>query len=394
MRKTTLSDRGVVAIRPRAMTFAFPDPQMIGLYIRIAPTGSRSFVVVARDPFGRQVWHTVGNCSVLRIDESRELGRSAIKRIKAGNPPVEPPPVKPDSFRSVAEKWLKRHVAANNLRSEHEIKRSLEKYVYPKWAERDFIDIRRRDITALLDHVEDHHGSRMADLVLAYVRGMANWFAVRDDDYVSPFTRGMRRHTKPARERILDDSELRTLWGAAEVSGQFGAIVRLCLLTCQRVDKIRTMKWSDLVDGTWIIATAEREKGNAGSLVLPPLALQIIAEQTRIGDNPFVFPGRGNGCFNNARAASRFAAKLSDMPHWQVHDLRRSARSMLSRCGISHETSERILGHRVGSAVSQIYDRHKYDHEKKIALEKLAQLIDGIVNERANVLPLTKRKST
>jgi integrase len=75
------------------------------------------------------------------------------------------------------------------------------------------------------------------------------------------------------------------------------------------------------------------------------------------------------------------------------HDCRRTCRSMLSRLNISHETSERILGHRVGSAVSQIYDRHKYDHEKKIALEKLAQLISNIIDQPNNVLPMAKRKN-
>ena len=136
---------------------------------------------------------------MLSIDEAREKARAAIKRIKAGLPAIEPPAAKPDSFKSVAENWLQRHVAAKQLRSEREIRRSLEMYVYPRWADRDFIGIKRSDVAALLDHIEDEHGSRMADLVLAFVRSIANWFASRDDDYVSPFVRGMRRHQNGAR---------------------------------------------------------------------------------------------------------------------------------------------------------------------------------------------------
>ena len=49
------------------------------------------------------------------------------------------------------------------------------------------------------------------------------------------------------------------------------------------------------------------------------------------------------------------------------------------------------MGHTVGSPVSQIYDRHRYDAEKAAALAKLAALIDGIVNPRENVLPIRKR---
>jgi hypothetical protein len=156
----------------------------------VQASGAKAFVTVARDPNGKQVWHTDGNADVLKIDDAREQARTAIKRIKAGLPAIEPPAVKPDSFKAVAENWLQRHVAAKQLRSEREIRRSLEMYVYPHWAERDFISIKRSDVAALLDHIEDNHGSRMADVVLAYLRGMANWFSGRDDDYISPFVRG------------------------------------------------------------------------------------------------------------------------------------------------------------------------------------------------------------
>ena len=51
------------------------------------------------------------------------------------------------------------------------------------------------------------------------------------------------------------------------------------------------------VDGVWEIPTEHREKGNAGTLVLPEAALAVIRGQKRIGDNPYVFAGRGGGYF-------------------------------------------------------------------------------------------------
>ena len=56
------------------------------------------------------------------------------------------------------------------------------------------------------------------------------------------------------------------------------------------------MKWSDVKDGVWTIATEKREKGNAGSLRLPPVALDIIAAQDEVVGNLSSFPatnGRG-----------------------------------------------------------------------------------------------------
>jgi integrase len=389
MRKT-LTDKGVAALKPRLQRYAFPDPELRGHYVRVQPSGARAFVTVARAPNGRQVWHTIGNADALQIEQARDLARAAMRRVKEGKPALEAPPVQPDSFKAVAENWLKRHVAAKQLRSEREIRRSLEMYVYPRWADRDFINIKRSDVAALLDHIEDEHGSRMADLVLAFVRSIANWFASRDDSYVSPFVRGMRRHQNGARSRILDDDELRAVWRQAEANGQFGCLVRLLLLTGQRLQKVATVKWADVADGVWTIDTADREKGNAGSLALPAQALAIIEAQPRLGDNPYVFAGRGLGCRDFSHSKAAFDAKLPKMPRWTLHDLRRTARSLLSRAGVRPDISERVLGHTI-PGIAQVYDRHEYFEEKSTALEKLAALVDGIVNPRDNVLPIQKR---
>ncbi|HEY6753793.1 MAG TPA: integrase family protein [Pseudolabrys sp.] len=388
MRKT-LTDKGVAALKPRPQRYAFPDPELRGHYVRVQPSGAKAFVIVARDPNGRQVWHTIGNADALQIEQARDLARVAMRRIKEGKPALEAPPVQPDSFKSVAEAWVKRHVEKNKLRSEDEIKRVLEKYVYPRWQDRDFVSIKRSDVAKLLDQIEDRNGSRMADVVLAYVRSMANWFASRSDSYTTPFAKGMSRHQNGARTRILDDDELRVIWRTAESSGDFGALVRLLLLTGQRLQKVATIKRADVVDGVWTIATAEREKGNAGSLALPAQALAIIEAQPRLGENPYVFAGRGLGCRDISRRGP-FDAKLPSMPRWTLHDLRRTARSLLSRAGVRPDISERVLGHAI-RGVEGIYDRHRYDAEKAAALAKLATLIEGIVNPRDNVLPMAKQ---
>ncbi len=389
MRKT-LTDKGVTALKPRPQRYAYPDPELRGHYVRVQPSGARAFVTVARAPDGRQVWHTIGNADALQIEQARDLARAAMRRIKDGKPALEAPPVQPDSFKAVAENWLKRHVAAKQLRSEREIRRSLGMYVYPRWADRDFISIKRSDVAALLDHIEDEHGSRMADVVLAYLRGMANWFAGRDDDYVSPFVRGMRRHQNGARSRILDDDELRAVWKAAETNGDFCALIRLLLLTGQRLQKVATIKWAHVADGVWTIDTADREKGNAGSLALPAQALAIITAQPRLGDNPYVFAGRGLGYRDFSKSKPPFDARLPEMPQWTLHDLRRTARSLMSRAGIRPDISERVLGHAI-PGVKGVYDRHGYRDEKAAALAKLAALIDGIVIPRENVTPMRKR---
>src|SRR5262249_10498980 len=118
-----------------------------------------------------------------------------------------------------------------------------------------------------------------------------------DEDYVSPVVKGMRR-TNPkarARARILEDAEIREVWSVAEANGTFGAFIRVALLVAQRRDKMLAMKWEDIIDGERRIPSKDREKGTAGSLVLPDAALAIINAQPRLASNPYVFAGSGHG---------------------------------------------------------------------------------------------------
>jgi len=391
MRKS-LTDKGVAALKPRSQRYAAPDPQLTGHYVRVQPSGAKSFVTVARSPTGKQVWTTIAACDVMGIDEARERAREAIKRVRVGLPAVEPASA---SFAEVAEQWLARHVRPNALRSEKEIVRLLNVHVYPAWKDRAFLAIRRSDVAVLLDKVQDDHGARQADYVLNVVRSIMNWFATRHDDYTPPIVRGMRRQNPKAqaRARILEDAEIAAVWKQAEANGTFGGIVRMCLLTGQRSRKVSTMKWSDVtLDGEWTIPTEAREKDTAGSLLLPEAALAVIRAQPHLASNPYIFAGRGDGPYCGfSQAKTRFDAKLPGTKPWVIHDLRRTARSLMSRAGVRPDISERVLGH-VQPGITGVYDRHSYRDEKADALQRLAALIDGIVHPRGeNIVPITKR---
>jgi integrase len=393
MRKT-LTDRGVAALKARPKRYAFPDPELRGHYVRVQPSGAKSFVTVARSPEGKQIWTNIGAADVLSIDEARKKARKAIERVRDGLPAIETSTK--NSFESVAENWLARHVRVNGLRSEKEITRLLNVHVYPAWKDRAFLAIRRSDVAELLDQVQDEHGARQADYVLNVVRSIMNWYATRHDDYVPPIVRGMKRQSAKAqaRARILNDDEIRRIWKQAEVNGTFGAIVRLCLLTAQRSRKVTSMRWADVsLEGEWSIPKEPREKDTAGSLVLPQAALSIIVKRPRLASNAFIFAGRGDGPYRGFSAAkATFDAKLRDVAPWVIHDLRRTAHSLMSRAGVSSEHAERVMGHAI-AGVEGVYDRHSYRDEKADALARLAALIDGIVNPRENVVTMrTKRR--
>ena len=167
-------------------------------------------------------------------------------------------------------------------------------------------------------------------------------------------------------------------------------IRKILLLTAQRREKVTTMRFEDVKDGVWRIRYADREKGTAGSLKLPQTALDIIAAQPRIDGNPFVFAGRGGVAFNAfSDRKAELVAKLPGLPGWTLHDLRRTAKSLMAKAGVLPHVSERVLGHAI-SGVEGVYDQHTYDDEKADALGRLESAILRIVDPSpaSNIVPL------
>jgi integrase len=202
-----------------------------------------------------------------------------------------------------------------------------------------------------------------------------NWHAARDENYSSPIVRGMRR-TNPKeteRKRILTDDEIRAVWNAA--SGSYGRLVQFLLLTAQRRDKVASMRWDDIDGKVWTIRTEKREKGNAGVLRLPTMAMEVLGER---GEG-LVFPGRGGKAICGWSFYKTELDEASAVTDWVLHDLRRTARSLMSRSGVPSEIAERVMGH-AQEGVLGVYDRHEYRDEKAEALRKLASVVRSILN--------------
>lgn len=75
------------------------------------------------------------------------------------------------------------------------------------------------------------------------------------------------------------------------------------------------------------------------------------------------------------------------LARWTTHDLRRTARSLMSRAGVGPDHAERALGHVIGG-VRGTYDRHEFGAEKAAAFAALAKQIDRILDRQQRVLHL------
>jgi integrase len=330
-----LTDKQIAELKRKPSRYVIKDPELPGHYVRIPPEGPAVFAAVARTPSRKQVWVTLGTTADLKIGEARERAQKALRRIKDGLPATE---TKHESVAEVTEGWLKRHVDQKRLRTADEYRRIVDRYILPKWKDRVFVDLRRSDIAALMDMIEDKHGARQADMVLTTLSSIAAWVHKRDDSYTPPFARGMRRVARGGRERVLNDEEIRRIWSVCD---------RPELYPIGPID------------------TEPLEKSNAGTLRLPQLALDVLYARGRIGgdDQPYVFPSLHGGPWGVSSKLKARLDKLSGVSGWTLHDFRRTAKTLMARADVRPDISERVLGHQI-RGVEAIYDRHRYEQQK------------------------------
>ena len=143
---------------------------------------------------------------------------------------------------------------------------------------------------------------------------------------------------------------------------------------------------------------AERVKnGKAHTVPLSDLATGILKAAPHVRTTgEFVFAGRGRDAAVSgfAPAKARLDAAIeAPLPHWTLHDLRRTAATGMADIGILPHVIEAALNHISGAkaGVAGIYNRAAYLPEKKAALTAWAAHVDAVVSgERApgNVVAL------
>jgi len=177
---------------------------------------------------------------------------------------------------------------------------------------------------------------------------------------------------------VLSDDELLAVWTAAEQDKGFGPYLRFILLTATRRNEAAGLQRSELSpDGTvWVIPGARYKSKRDTVIPLSRAAQKIVAAQPVLGDFVFSVDGsRALGNFGDRKARFDVASGISG---YTLHDLRRTARTLLSRAGISPDIAEQCLGHAL-VGMRGTYDRFQYIDEKRHAFETLAALIERIV---------------
>jgi integrase len=411
-RKEFLGRRAVERLEVDGQRLVVWDTKIDGFGLRIGSGGAKTFVFVYRFPRGRggkMRWYTIGKvgdftpekarseAEILRGDYSRGLDPAA-RRTAERDAHAARLTAQTVTVRQVAEDFVTRYAMKQN-RSWRETQRILNRHLVSGFGDRSIHTITRREINELLDEVEDTSGAPMATAALAQIRKLFNWYATRDGEFNTPIVRGMARTNprKLARDRVLSDIEIRVLWRALDASpAPYRQLVRFLLLTAQRREEAARAQQSEFVGDSWTIPAARYKTGIPQVVPLTPEARRQIDELADVHAlGPHVFSSSGRKPFSGFSKAKRqlddrIEALLIEergappeagkrlMPPWRLHDLRRTAKTLMVRAGVRPDISERVLGHVIGG-VEGTYDRHDYLTERRAALQTLAQEIERLI---------------
>jgi integrase len=172
------------------------------------------------------------------------------------------------------------------------------------------------------------------------------------------------------------------MWHTAEQRNVFGVYVRFLLLTAARRDEARELVRDEIKDGKWLLPAARNKTKLDLLRPLSKAALALVEAQPKVAGCPYVFTASGKKAINGLSHDKRDFDEACGVTGWRFHDLRRTARSLMSRAGVNADVAEMCLGH-------VLNDRHRYEEEKRHAFEALAALIDRITHPPAsNVTPL------
>jgi integrase len=415
------------------------DEGLPGFGLMVTEGGHRSYTVQYRSGSGRSgIDRRMTIKDVLKLNDARREAKAILGRVAKGQDPLQEKRDKAakatGTLKAVCEAYLAREggmkrdddgkvtfTDKSKLRSAPYRRRFFERRVYKdKIAGRPIQEIKRSEVVKLLDRIEEdeHGGPQAAHQALAFLSRLFSWYASRNDDFRSPIVRGMGR-VKPrerARKRVLNDEEIRDVWTALDndlkIPVGFKKLVRVLLLTAVRRTEAARMAWHEVerlrrddFEGDVWTCPAARMKGKLDHAVpLTPAVWSIIGERMNgTKSRPFVFSTSGgekpfSGYSKAKRALDRAIADLrkaegrGPMPPWQLHDLRRTAKTLMQRAGVRPDISERVLAH-VIPGVEGVYDRYEYLAEKRDALERLASLIERILHPAENVASLDERRA-
>ncbi len=362
-----LTDLAVRALKPPALgQQTFWDEH--GLGIRISQGGTKTWVLVHGAQRERI---TIGRYPIISLQEARVAAKKFLAEKTLGkrdNPTFR--------FEEALAVFLETQTDRLRKSTKRNYTRMLKCHFEKPLRGKLLPEIQTNHLTAIIDKL--HKTPREANYSFSVARRFFRWAVTRRYISHSPLE-GMGLPTKtPSRERVLSPEELKEVWNKSG-DGNFGRIIRLCIILGQRRGEIAALhsSWIDHEKQTITFPAAIMK--NALPHIIP---FPNIAKPYLVGDG-LLFPARGRDTpFNGwSKAKAALDKRLGDaVGPFTIHDIRRSAATLWSSLDIEPHVVEALLSHLTfKQGVQGTYNRFRYLPQMREALAKYQDFLISFV---------------
>jgi integrase len=328
---------------------------------------------------------TIGTCAKLTQAQAREQARKQLAQVELGQDPAaakrQSRTEAKNTLRSVVAQYLEAKQGAVRPRTYVEVCRYLNEH----WSLLHSVPVnavRRADVALELSKMIRKNGSAAAAKARTALSAFYVWAMGEGIAEANPVIGSNKPDDGPSRDRVLTDAELAAIW--RNVSGTYGAIVRLLILTGCRREEIGGLRWTEIDSKEWVIRLpSERVKnGRAHDVPLTDAAWSILQEQPVTGEH--VFGRAATGFSTWSQGKEGLDERLGDsVAPWRLHDVRRSVATRMADLGIMPHVIEAVLNHQSGHkrGPAGVYNRSRYEREVRAALalwaDHIRTLVDG-----------------
>jgi integrase len=382
------------------------DDRVPGFGLRLRRAGSRTWVYQYKmGPVLRRM--VLGRETAMKPEAARKIAEKHHAAVKEGRDPAAEKAVRTaqaaNTIESLIRDYLEFQQSRLRPRSLVEVQRHLE--VNAKKLHRLPVGTVDKTIVGhLIREIAKDKGVPTANRTRASLSALFTW-GMKATDFVAsnPVTSTHTAGDEKPRDRVLSDAEIKVLWAALE-DDTYSKIVRVLLLTGQRLKEIGWLCWSEVeFDRNRIMLPPDRTKNNRAHHVPLSGTVRKILKDLR-AESPdgqeFVFQHGNNGAFKSwAIAKEKLDARIaklngSAIPHWTLHDLRRTAATRMAEdLQIQPHVIEAVLNHVSGhkSGVAGVYNLATYAAEKENALTMWAEHVAAIAKgHKSNVTPIRR----
>ncbi|RIK92185.1 MAG: hypothetical protein DCC73_13910 [Proteobacteria bacterium] len=428
MPKVALNARYVETIKPEDTRVDYWDTDTVGLCLRVTPNGVKTWAIkyrVGGGRTGRQRRFNLGRFPEMKLADARERARKLFVRITDGYDPSADREAKRagDDVQAFAGRWID-HLREKGRAKADSWERTLQNDVLPIIGRMKPAEVKRQHVRQIMDRMKKRGVTIQTNRTFEIVRAMFRWIGREYDDVITADpTFGMQKpFDERARERLVTDDELRAIWKALdsvrEVKGRSRAgneftaskalvtepvclTIKLLILTGQRSSEVTQARAAEinLEASTWALP-AERTKASRQHVIpLSGKAAELVSRAIELGGGsewlfpaPFKIRKKGDGAISSTAPnhALRRVLKVAGVENVTIHDFRRLAASGIARLGFGGDVIGAVLNHAGKGVTAKHYNRHKYEMEKRRALEAWAGEVARLVGEApaGNVVPI------